>query len=67
MRSEPLSSKELGAGLVEATDLSQSGSVRVFEVSRLVGDRLDFADDFWPALINGELLQMLRLLRIYWL
>src|SRR4029077_8552571 len=67
VRREPLSSEELRAGLVEAADLSQCGSVRVFEVGRLVRDRLDFADDFCPAQFGCELLEMLRLLRIYWL
>jgi hypothetical protein len=67
VRSEMLSSEELRAGPVEAADLSQCGSVGVFEVGRLARDRLDFADDFCPAPFGCELLEMFRLLRIYWL
>ena len=66
-RSESLSGKERRTSLIETPGLGQCGSIRVFEIGRLVGDRLEFADDFCPALLSGELLEMLRLLRTYWL
>ncbi len=62
--SEPFSGAERDTRIIEASDLGQRASVHVLEVGRLVGDRLDFADDFCPALFGCELLEMLGLWRV---